>query len=290
MTMLAAILALSTAAAPQDSALQKAAEARLRCETLLGALEGVTVVGLGGARSEYRVLVSCRDAAARLAARTLTGGDLLDGVRIFWTLAPQDLPKPAPKPPPAEAPKEAPAQEEPPWKAEATDCDIVRDYLKLKPVNHPAGQGRSYVPCQLVRRSVTGAGGGHSYTYTKHRPDCPIRLGRVGQPAWADNFIAWVFQKGFTPVARAGITWPTELRADDKLWDQQASSELMTRLPYVREAAEWDSTTSQYAKVRTPWLSGSVPTGGWPGLGWTWRDPVTLTNAAVPPPPAPTGK
>jgi hypothetical protein len=285
MTTLAAVLALAATACAQDAALRRAADARLRCETLLGALEGVTVVGLGGSREDYRILVTCKDPSARAAARALAGGDTVDGVKILWTLAPKDPPKPAPQPPKLQAPSEEPAPQVPPWKAEATDCDIVRDYLKLKPVNHPAGQGRSYVPCQLVRRSVTGAGGGHSYTYTKHRPDCPIRLGRVAQPAWADSFIAWVFQKGFTPVARAGITWPYELRADDKLWDQQAAGELMTRLPYIREGAEWETATGQYVKVRTPWFSGWLSTGGWPGLGWTWRDPAPLPN---PVPPVPT--
>jgi hypothetical protein len=177
---------------------------------------------------------------------------------------------------------------EAPLKGEVTGCDIIRDYLKLKPVHHPIGNGRSLIPCQLVRRSVVGPGGGHTYVYTKHRSDCPIRLGRVSQPEWADNFVGWVFQKGFTPVMRAGFTWPNELRADDKLWDAQAKNELMTRLPYIREGAEWTYTNSQYTKVTTPWYSGWYSTGGSPGVGWAWRDPVTAQNAGTPRP-APSG-
>ena len=58
----------------------------------------------------------------------------------------------------------------------------------------------------------------------------------------------------------------------------------MTRLPYIREAAEWTSTNSQYAPVTTPGYSGWSTTGGWPGQGWTWRDPLTSQNAGTPRP------
>ena len=176
-----------------------------------------------------------------------------------------------------------------PWKASVTDCDIIRDYLKMKPMRHPIGDTMySKTPCQLVHRSVIGAGGGHSYLFTKHRDDCSIRLGRVAQPAWADNFVAWVFQKGFTSAQRGGFLWPTELRADDKAWDRQAGKEMKTVLPYIREGAEWSNTQSGWVTVKSPWFSGSVPTGGGPGVGWTWTQPGTSTNSPASPVPTPT--
>lgn len=275
MWILVTTLALWTQDPP---ALAKAQNARARAETAFGELEGVRVVGLGGSGTEYRLIVSCLDAALQAEAKTLAGGDAIDGVRILWTVGPALKPaaaKAAPPPPPA--PEEL-------LRGEATDCDIIRDYLKMKAVHHPIGNGRSFIPCQLVRRSVVGPGGGHTYVYTKHRGNCPIRLGRTSKPPWADNFVAWVFQKGFTPVLRAGFTWPYELRADDKLWDTQAKNELMTRLPQIREGAEWTYTNSQYEKVTTPGYSGWFSTGGWPGKGWTWRDPLTSQNAGTPRP------
>jgi len=117
----------------------------------------------------------------------------------------------------------------------------------LKKVLHPAGGGRSWVPCQVIFRSVIGAGGGHSLTYTKHRPTCPIRLGRVGMPAGSDRFMAWVFRSGITPPIRAGFLWPTELRASDNLWVRQAWGDFEARLPYIRSGgpsvpAPWTPT------------------------------------------------
>jgi len=303
------VLALGAAGAwaqepDSQKALEQATQARQKCSDSLAGVEGAWVSGLAGTKADYRILVTCRDAAARGAARGKLGGDSFQGLKIYWILQPsapaQQAPAPDPAPPaappafakaPAGKPaplaaeaKPDPAKEADPEKmlaGEATDCDIIRDYLKLKPVHHPIGNGRSLIPCQLIRRSVVGPGGGHTYVYTKHRSDCAIRLGRASQPTWADNYVAWVFQKGFTPVMRAGFTWPFELRADDKLWDAQASGELKTRLPFIREGAEWATTPSAYQKVTTPGYSGWYTTGGHPGIGWTWNQPWTPKNAGA---------
>jgi hypothetical protein len=284
-------LGAARAAAQQgdpSKAFEKASETRRKCAELLAGVEGARVSGLAGSGAEDRILVSCLNPEARDAAREKLGGDLFQGLRVSWTLAPLPAAAPAvpadkPAPP---APEAKPAKEAfDPEKALAgspTDCDILRDYLKLKPVHHPLGNGRSLIPCQLVRRSVVGTWGGHTYVYTKHRDNCPIRLGRCSQPTWADNFVAWVFQKGFTPVMRAGFTWPHELRGDDKLWDAQASGELKTRLPYIREGAEWTHTPSAWEKVTRPDFSGWLTTGGHPGEGWTWSQPWNQRTSETP--------
>jgi hypothetical protein len=312
MAMIAAILAL-TAAVQDDPAevLRKTREAREKCEEVLGGFSDAKIVGTGGTGAGCRIMISCPDEAARSEARKRLGGDTVAGVAIHWIIAKPAAPQsvepakaenPGPKeeavpPPGAKAePKGVAEEADPnnPWKSSVTDCDIIRDYLKMKRVSHPiANSLYSKTPCQLIHRSVIGAGGGHSYLFTKHRDDCPIRLGRVSQPGWADNFVAWVFQKGFTPAQRGGFLWPTELRADDKLWDRQASEEMKTALPYIREGAEWSNTQSGYVKVASPWFSGSVPTGGGPGLGWSWSQPGTTVNTPPPPvatPSAPNGK
>lgn len=156
------------------------------------------------------------------------------------------------------------------WRASVVDCDLVRDYLEMSPELRRSRGGRTVDPCRLILRKVQGAGGGHSYVYTKHRGECPIRLGRVDQPSWADHYIGWIFQKGFQPAMRGGIFWPSELRASDKLWTRQATEDLMTRLPYIREGAEWVQTPTER-----------------PGLGWSWKAPTTAIPTTTP---TPTGK
>lgn len=303
MLTFATMLMLAAGAAAQDdveSALRKARDAREKAERLLKGFDDATVVGFGGGGGAFRLMISCRDAAALDEARKRLGGDAVDGVPILWSFRkaappPEAKPVPLPEPAPAQPPKPEPlpkgAGDEPPWKASITDCDIIRDHLKLKPIEHPIGNGRFRAPCQLIQRSVIGAGGGHTYLFTKHRDECPIRLGRVAQPPWADNFVAWVFQKGITPAQRGGFLSPFELRADDKFWDQQATEEMKGVLQYIREGAEWTRSTGAYMNVRSPWFSGSVPTGGSPGLGWTWSQPMTPLNLQPPVPlPQPTKK
>jgi hypothetical protein len=179
---------------------------------------------------------------AKARVRELLGGDVFEGHRILWTVTGTGLPAmqappPAPAaPPPALIAAPAPKENAPGnfWNARPEDCDILRDHLKLKRVSHYAGNGRYWAPCAVHLRSVLGAGGGHSFTYTKHRPDCPIRLGRVGMPAEADRFISWVYHHGYTYPVRAGFAWPHELRASDSLWARQAYGDLESRMGYVR--------------------------------------------------------
>jgi hypothetical protein len=285
-------LPMQESAAEEAAARLRADEARRRCATRMDGVEGVLSVGSGGIGTDHRILVAVRDFSAKLEAQRRVGADSFEGVKIYWSVvggsgSAGEAPLPAeiapaepgstvaapPQPSPAAAAAASDDSPEAFWKAKPEDCDILRDYLKMKRVSRPAGGGRYWIPCQLIRRSVVGPGGGHTYVYTKHRPDCPVRLGRLSPPAWADNFVAWVFRKGFTPVMRAGFTWPFELRGDDKLWDAQASGELKTRLSYIREAAEWENTRSGWQKVTGPWFSGWRTTGGHPGQGWTWRVP-----------------
>lgn len=271
----------------EGEARQRAAEARLACAARVEHLDGVVSVNMGGTGKSYRLFILVRDAAAKARVQEKIGGDRFRGLDIHWSFAAAAR-KPAgpalrntgpvnymmgmaPSPrksapvnsmmgaplrqtralPRNDVKAFQPQQDEGEnfWKAKVTDCDIVRNHLKMKRISHPIGNGRYYKPCQLMLRSVTGAGGGHSFYYTKHRPDCPIRLGRVGQPSWADHHIAWIFQKGFTQPIRGGITWPYELRASDSLWRRQMVQDVKSRLPRIRDGAEWV----------------------WTGYGWYWR-------------------
>ena len=253
-----------------------AVELKKRCRERLEGVEGIVSVGLGGVNDTYSLLIVCRTEEARKKARAILGGNRFEGLKIFWSIS--GPPAVTVKVPKLLQDKKQPEPEfdpdgaAPPWEASVLDCDIIRTYLKLKPVRHPAGNGRSLKPCKVHHRQVVGAGGGHSYYYTKHRGDCPIRLGRVAEPPWADNTIAWIFRKGFTPAARASFLWPTELRADDKLWARQAGEDLRTRLPYIRAGAEWGYTDSGWIRTRT----GSIRTGGRPGEAWTWTSPRAI--------------
>ncbi|HEX7898053.1 MAG TPA: hypothetical protein VF950_09860 [Planctomycetota bacterium] len=224
----------------------RAVEARERAEARIGLFDGVRSVGMGGTGTEYRLIIAVDSLVTKAVAREALGGDEFEGLRILWTVTGNGLPvlHVAAPPPPADPPPAAaaPVPAPPPlgavpgnfWNAKPEDCDIIRDHLKLKKIQHPSSQGRSWLPCAVHLRQVVGAGGGHTFTYTKHRPDCPIRTGRVGMPPYADNFIAWVYSSGYTYPIRAGFTWPYELRASDSLWARQAWGDLESRMGYVR--------------------------------------------------------
>lgn len=215
----------------------QAIAARERAEARVGLFEGVRGIGMGGTGAEYRLIVVVDSLQTQARVREALGGDRFDGVRILWTIAGGGLPA-APVPPPAAVPAALPPPAvevaDNPWKAKPEDCDIIRDHLKLKKISHPSGNGRYWLPCAVHLRQVVGGGGGHTFTYTKHRPDCPIRTGRVGMPVHADRFIAWVYTSGYTYPIRAGFTWPTELRGSDSLWARQAWTDLESRMGYVR--------------------------------------------------------
>jgi len=234
MTTLALILLLQS---DPTIARLHAVEARERAESRIGLFDGVRGVGMGGTGGEYSLIVVVDSLVTKAMAREALGGDTFEGLKILWTVtgSSRTVVHPAAPPPAAPAPAAAPA--EVPgnfWNAKPEDCDIIRDHLKMKKISHPSGNGRYWLPCAVHLRQVVGAGGGHTFTYTKHRPDCPIRTGRVGMPAYADRFIAWVYTSGYTEPIRAGFTWPTELRAGDSLWARQAWGDLHSRMGYVR--------------------------------------------------------
>ena len=152
MTTLLWILALALQEGPELKARQWALEMRQECAAALGSVEGVGSVGVGGAGVDYRLLIVVRDALTQHEVRDLIGGDTYGGVRIVWSIAaPPRPPSPEPPPqPPIEKPRMPPPdlRSEYPnaWGALTTDCDIIRNYLKMKPVTHPAGNGKSWQP------------------------------------------------------------------------------------------------------------------------------------------------
>lgn len=272
---------------PPDQARRRAADLRLECAEALKDVDGVGSVGLGGTGDDYRLLIAVRDRVALGAVRELIGGDTYGGLKIVWSVA--EPPRPGAKdfaPPPAAEPppRERPLPVEPfadrnnIWQASITDCDIIRDYLRLKKVTHPSGNGMSWVPCQIVQRTTIGPDGGHSFTYTRHRPDCPVRQGRVGEPGWSDNYMSWVFRSGMTSPS------PTNYTIPGNYWDfqHQSSNDMASRLPQVREG--WTSvpvwpygpSTSPYARPYPySYYSNWYPRywGGWyyrPYYRWGW--------------------
>jgi hypothetical protein len=219
----------------ERNARDHAQQMRQECATALESVDGVASVGVGGSGTDYRILIAVRDPATQRQVRDLIG-ETYGGVRIVWSIA--SAPRPAlPVEPQADRPRPLPAMPAPDRMnsgiASPLDCDIIRDYLKLKPVTHPVGNGKSWTPCALTRRTTIGPGGVTSFSYTNHRPDCPIRLGRVGEPPGADHFIAWVFRQGMTPPMGGNFTLPS----NDWAWGLQAAADMASRMPSVREGA-----------------------------------------------------
>lgn len=223
-------------------------DACANCDVLLCIIEGAKVTGLSAKDGKYCILIVAKDWAARRDASKLMGSDrTFEGVGLHWTVggkraaprAPRFQPAPSPKrakpPPPSASRSVAAAAPRNFWNAALTDCDILADYLGKKRTAKikKNAWGRKPMPCQVRVRSQVGAGGGHTYQYTKHRADCPVRLGRVGPPGWSDAFMAWVFGSGITAPVRASFLHPTELRASDSLWYKQARGDARTRIPYL---------------------------------------------------------
>lgn len=225
----------------EQKARERAAEMRQECAAALESVDGVGSIGVGGTGADYRILIVVRDAQTQRQVRDLLGGDEYGGVPIVWSIAdparrppPPPAPEPfQPKPPPMQPPPD-PERARNPWNASVTDCDIIRDHLKLKKITHPAGNGKSWVPCQVMKRTTIGPGGGHSFTYTNHRPDCPVRMGRVGEPSWSDNYMAWVFRSGITAPAPTNFTLP----GNGWTWAAQAAADMGSRAPVIREASQ----------------------------------------------------
>ncbi len=217
---------------------QRAQDARIDCKALLiGTMDGIESVGVAGAGDDYRILVVVRDNATWLAARGKLGGDKYKGFRVMWTVkesssegsnayyappAPRAPSAPAPAPEPAREPQRptVAAPQNPAWapthrqggrwEDQVPDCDIVREQLGLKRRHRPVGGGswKSWIPCQIRQRSVLGAGGGHTYLYTSHRPGCQFQNGLI------------------SPIYRGSFLWPFELRASDSAWYSQVAGDL----------------------------------------------------------------
>jgi hypothetical protein len=236
MASLLLLLALAVQDDPAGNdrrARDRALAMREECAAALASVDGVTSVGVGGSGTDYRILIAVRDPAAQRQVHELVG-DRYGGVRVIWSVARGSRLVASPEPPPA-LPFPLPAETAPerpvPGIPLFLDCDIIRDYLHLKPMSHPVGNGKFWVPCRLSRRTTMGPGGITSFSYTDHRPDCPIRLGRVGEPPGADNFIAWVFRSGITPPMGGQFTLPSS----DWAWSVQAAADMASRLPSIRE-------------------------------------------------------
>jgi hypothetical protein len=263
-------------------------ETKFKYEPALKLLDGVLDISVGGIDGKMVLIVRVNSEKSRDAVRLLSGNGL-EGHQVYIQIT-SSKPKKDDQPAAIQAPKSEKKKVEPDpvasdkieipddrgsnfWKASVVDCDIIRSYHKLKDVTRKNSVGMIVHPCKMVLRQQVGAGGGHSYVYTKHRSECPVRLGRVAQPAWADNYIAWVFQVGFGPAMRGSFLWPYELRASDKLWVKQVREDLMTRLQYIREGAQW---------TRTP--------DDRPGVGWKWEAPFTTPGLTPTPTPTDGGK
>jgi hypothetical protein len=203
----------------------KAIEVHSRCMTLLDGIDGISSVSYAGSGSDYRLLISVRDYTVKQTAKQKLGGDSWEGMRILWTVtnpnfatstktiaAPQE---PAPQDPAAPQASPSLTRQDPAVMPGIPDCDIVRAQMGLPPVRHLVGGGswKSWVPCKIWLHAVEGAGGGHSYLYTKHRPGCP-------------------FQDGLcSAVYREGFLYPFSLRADDSNWRRQVAQDLGAKFP-----------------------------------------------------------
>jgi hypothetical protein len=182
---------------------------------------------------------------------------------------PADAAPPEPGPAPAPPPKKEETPKLPtPYYKGLPDCDIIIDHYRVK---GPSRWKEGY-KCQYIRRSCvpTMGHGGWTYDYTKHRPQCPIRNGRAGMPEDADNFVRWVYTKGYTEVARGGFTYPYELRGSDAAWAAGAEGDLRTRLPFINAYATWSRPQVSTKGHQRMINAGFSPTPGW---GMRWQPP-----------------
>ncbi len=213
--------------------------------------EGVLDVSAGGSAAEPRIAVRVASEEAKAAVRA-KWGTAVGGVKLYVYVSTDvgqtEVEKKADPPPKPPAPETKP---EPPGNDTLEDCDILRDHLKLKAVTRFRDK-KTIDPCQLMRRSRVGGGGGHTFWYTRHRFDCPIRTGKVAKPAKADEFTDWVFTRGFLP-ARGGSFLVFELKASDKLWFDGVKEDLTSLLPYIREGARWTSAKEEDAGKNWRW-------------------------------------
>lgn len=254
--ILGTTLAIAAAAQAERASVQ---EVLKEVGPTIRAIEGVVEVAAGGTAEEPRIMVRVANEEAKATVRQKIGGSA-GGYKFFLYVAPtagpgQTVVAPAA---PAETPKAPPrktdSEKAPETPDSLEDCDILRDYLKLKPVVRHK-DNKTIDGCQLMRRSRVGGGGGHAFWYTRHRFDCPIRTNRLSKPAKADEFTTWVFTRGFQPAA-SGSFLVFELKGSDKLWFDGVKDDLTALLPFIREGARWVKADKEDA-----------------GLGWKWEVP-----------------
>lgn len=224
--LLGLLLAL---AQDEDAARNQAAAARDKALSILEGSAGVTSVNYAGSDGKYKVLIVVRDYIAKDDARKKLGSmEKVEGVPIHWTvtrttyvnasnqtiaMAPETATDNPDKPVDVKPiPKPSRTTETP---ADIPDCDIVRAQLGLPALHRPVGgtSWKSWVPCQVWRRSVQSSGGGHTYLYTKHRPGCPFQDGLASE------------------VYREGFLYPFEIRGSDSNWAAGVKQDLAAKFP-----------------------------------------------------------
>jgi len=285
----------------EAEARKKAEESRKQCAELVAKLPGIKSVTLFGVGTTYRVIVTVATNDFVDGTRDAVG-EAVAGTKVIIVVAtppPQPVKqgqgvgatqagdRPAdPKPQPAAKQKEETPRLPDPYYKGLPDCDIILEHYKVKP---PSRWKEGY-RCQHIRRSClpTMGAGGWTYDYTKHRPKCPVRNGRCAMPADADDYVRWVFTKGFTnPVRACSFLDGFDLRGSDAAWASSAENDLRTRLPFIREKAEWTSTGKGTKEYQREVNRGAVPTPG-AGMGWVppsqWTPPPASQPTPVPTP------
>ena len=215
-------------------------------------IDGVVGVSAGGTATDIRILIRVRDEEAKKKVRKIVG-KTRGGHKVFiYVKAQVGSTAVSPRRTTAAKKKPGPTEPEP---ATFEDCDIMRDYLKMKPVSRHKN-GKTYPSCSLMHRQRIGGGGGHSFWYTRHWVDCPIRTGRLKMPKNPDEFVKWVFTQGFQPATRRSFLGPVNLKGSDRLWFDQVKQDLTSLLPYIRQGARWVRIKDDKA-----------------GVGWKWEAP-----------------
>lgn len=245
---------------PQD-ARPSIDEVKSKHEGAILKIEGVIRITTGGASDDRRLVVQVTTEEVKREVLKLTGS-ALDGYKVQVVVTGEPPREPS-EPPKAGSTKTA---EKPTVTKEfdpLDDCDIVRDHRKLKALTHHK-DGKTVANCAVSHRQQVGSAGGHNYVYTKHREDCPIRLGNIKEPADADAFLQWVFRLGFMPADRRGYLG-FELKGSDSLWFSQVREDLTSRLPYIRQGAVWVAIREKSA-----------------GAGWRWEVPKPVSSELPP--------
>jgi len=215
-------------------------------------MDGVVSVTAGGTEEDVRIVVRVSSKEAREEVRKKLG-ETLGGYKVFVYVASR-VGQTSSDPGRTTGPTRERTQRVTEPTPSFEDCDIIRDYLKLKPVTRHE-DGKTIPGCQLIHRQRIGGGGGHTFWFTRHRTDCPIRTNRLKEPEDMDEFVKWVFTQGFQPAQRRSFLL-FELKGSDKMWFEQVKQDLTALLPYIREGAVW---------VKADEKKG--------GIGWKWEIP-----------------